>query len=241
MTEDRPAFYALTPGGWRDWWSLLHPPYTAWHLSYVAFGAAVAPHLNVRWLVESLAAFTLALGVAAHALDELRGRPLRTALSDRTLIVAATLSLACALGLGVDGAIRSTGWLWPLMPIGVLLVVSYNLELFGGAVHTDLGFAVAWGAFPAITSYVAQTGTIRPAAVLVAVACVAVSAAQRVLSTPVRKMRRQVVEVTGTMRLRDGSVEPLDGASLRATPERALGLLSIAMPILAIGLVVART
>jgi hypothetical protein len=77
--------------------------------------------------------------------------------------------------------------------------------------------------------------------VLVAGACVAVSAAQRVLSTPVRKMRRQVVEVTGTMRLRDGSVEPLDGASLRAAPERALGLLSIAMPVLAIGLVVART
>ncbi len=27
-----PAFYAAGTGGWRDWWTLLHPPYTAWHL-----------------------------------------------------------------------------------------------------------------------------------------------------------------------------------------------------------------
>ena len=37
---DRPAFYALAGGGWRDLATLLHPPYTAWHLSYVALGAA---------------------------------------------------------------------------------------------------------------------------------------------------------------------------------------------------------
>src|SRR5262249_52444986 len=78
VTDDRPAFYALPTGGWRDWWTLLHPPYTLWHLSYVAIGAAVAPALNLHWLGETLAAFFLALGLAAHALDELRGRPLRT-------------------------------------------------------------------------------------------------------------------------------------------------------------------
>ena len=43
---ERPAFYALRPGGWRDLITLLHPPYTAWHLSYVAFGAAAAPELH---------------------------------------------------------------------------------------------------------------------------------------------------------------------------------------------------
>ncbi len=45
---DRPAFYALTPGGWRDYWSLLHPPYTLWHLSYVAIGAALADQAACR-------------------------------------------------------------------------------------------------------------------------------------------------------------------------------------------------
>ena len=46
--EERPAFYALQPGGWRDYVTLLHPPYTAWHLSYVAIGAATAPIRNSR-------------------------------------------------------------------------------------------------------------------------------------------------------------------------------------------------
>ena len=36
MAESRPAFYAAAPGGWRDWWTLLHPPYTAWHLATAA-------------------------------------------------------------------------------------------------------------------------------------------------------------------------------------------------------------
>jgi hypothetical protein len=40
--EARPAFYALARGGWRDYVTLLHPPYTLWHLSYVAIGAAIA-------------------------------------------------------------------------------------------------------------------------------------------------------------------------------------------------------
>ena len=79
MTEARPAFYALAPGGWRDYVTLLHPPYTAWHLSYVVIGAGLAPKLYEGRLAAALVAFFLALGIAAHALDELNGRPLADA------------------------------------------------------------------------------------------------------------------------------------------------------------------
>jgi len=44
-SEARPAFYALAPGGWRDYVTLLHLPYTLWHLSYVVIGACLAPHV----------------------------------------------------------------------------------------------------------------------------------------------------------------------------------------------------
>ena len=57
---------------------LLHPPYTLWHLSYVAIGATLAPRFDGGRLVATLLAFFLAVGVCAHALDELHGRPLRT-------------------------------------------------------------------------------------------------------------------------------------------------------------------
>src|SRR2546421_13025080 len=90
---ERPAFYALGPGGWRDFVTLLHPPYTAWHLSYVALGAAAAPTVHADRVAATLAAFALPVGVAAHALDELQGRPLRTGLSDRVLIALAISGL----------------------------------------------------------------------------------------------------------------------------------------------------
>ena len=73
--ERRPAFYAAGAGGWRDWWTILHPPYTAWHLSYVVIGASLAPHVDAGRLLATLLAFFLAVGIAAHLLDELHGRP----------------------------------------------------------------------------------------------------------------------------------------------------------------------
>jgi hypothetical protein len=238
--EERPAFYALSPGGWRDYWTLLHPPYTLWHLSYVAIGAALAPRLDVSWLLETLAAFFLAMGVAAHALDELNGRPLRTRIPDGVLWALAVVGVAAAVALGIHGTIEVSPWLWLFIGVGAFLVFAYNLELFGGAFHSDLWFAVAWGAFPVLTAYFAQTATIRIEAVLAAVACAAISAAQRVLSTPVRRLRRHVASVSGELVTLDGEREPLDASSLRAAPERALRWLSLAVPLIALALVVAK-
>jgi hypothetical protein len=239
VSERRPAFYALAPGGWRDWWTLLHPPYTVWHLSYVAFGAATAPVLDLYRLGMTLLGFLLGLGFAAHALDELRGRPLATAIPDRVLQVVAVVSLVGAAAVGVVGVVQVSAWLAVFIAAGVFLVVAYNLELFGGAFHSDLWFAIAWGAFPAITGAFAQDGRLTVAAVLVAGACVAISAAQRELSTPVRRLRRRVAAVDGTITLRDGTVERIGAEAIGAAPEAALKLLSLAMPLLALGLVVA--
>ena len=115
---DRPAFYALRAGGWRDVITLLHPPYTAWHLSYVVLGAAVAPVVHVDRLLAALAAFFLGVGVAAHALDELNGRPLRTRLSDRLLIALAAGGLAGAVAIGVVGAVTVSASLIPCVAAG---------------------------------------------------------------------------------------------------------------------------
>jgi hypothetical protein len=237
---ERPAFYALTPGGWRDYWTLLHPPYTLWHLSYVVMGAALAPTINVRWLVETLIAFFLAMGIAAHALDELRGRPLGTRIHDAVLWALAGVGLAGAVALGIDGAREVSPWIWAFIGAGVFLVPAYNLELFGGLIHSDVWFALAWGAFPVLTASFAQTAHVRTDAIVLAAGCAAISAAQRVLSTPVRRMRRHAALVEGTITMQDGDVESIDAATLRWAPERALRWMSFAMPLLAIGLLLAR-
>jgi hypothetical protein len=237
---DRPAFYALRSGGWRDLITLLHPPYTAWHLSYVALGAAAAPHIYANRLVAALGAFFLAVGISAHALDELHGRPLGTKLIRSTLIVLAATSLIGAVAIGVAGVIVVSPLLAPLVLAGGLLVPAYNLELAGGRFHSDTWFALAWGGFPAFTGYFANALTIRPAGLLVTAACCLLSAAQRQLSTPVRRLRRNTTEVIGQQRLRDGRVIELTRAGLSAPLEGALRALWLAAVLLAIGLVAVR-
>lgn len=240
-----PAFYALAPGGWRDLVTLLHPPYTAWHLSYVALGAAAAPRIHADRLLATLAAFFLAVGIAAHALDELQGRPLRTSLSDRTLIWLAGVSLVGAVGIGVAGLVVVSPTLLPFVAAGGFLVLAYNLELAGGRFHTDFWFAAAWGAFPALTSWWANTLRIDSlgelgAGLLVALSCFGLSVAQRRLSTPVRVLRRKTAALVGEQRLHDGTVVALSAERVAAPLDDALRALSWALAALASGLVALR-
>jgi hypothetical protein len=189
--ETRPAFYALASGGWRDYVTLLHPPYTLWHLSYVAVGAGLASPFSWTRFVAAFVAFALAMGVGAHALDELRGRPLQTRIPDQTLWALAAAGIASATVIGVYACIAWTWWLAPFVAAGAFFVVAYNLELFGGAFHSTLWFALSWGALPALSAYVVEAETLRAEAVAAALYAALLSYAQRVLSTQVRIARRQ--------------------------------------------------
>ena len=236
----RPAFYALRPGGWRDYVTLLHPPYTAWHLSYVVVGGCLAPVVVWGRLGLTVLAFALAMGIGAHALDELQGRPLQTEIPRRVLVGLAVGSVAAACAIGIVVATRTTLWLLAFVAVGAFLVPAYNLELFGGRLHSDVWFALAWGAFPALTAYVAMTGRVRAEAVLAAAWATTLSLAQRRLSSPVRRLRRDVRAVAGEIELADGTREPLTGATLTAAPEAALRLLTASALLAAAALVVLR-
>ena len=221
--EVRPAFYALRSGGWRDYVTLLHPPYTLWHLSYAAVGAALAPHMKWDVLGWTTLAFFLAMGIGAHALDELQGRPLQTLIPARVLIVLAVLSIAGACAIGIVVALDTTLWLLAFVAFGGVVVVAYNLELIDGAIHTSFMFAFAWGAFPVLTAYFASAHTLRGEAIAAAAFAFLTSYAQRVLSTPVRFARRNI-----------GDPE------LARTAEIGLKLIATAMPLLAAALLLAR-
>lgn len=220
----RPAFYSLAPGGWRDYVTLLHPPYTAWHLSYVVLGAALAPEWRPGVLGLALGAFFLGMGVGAHALDELQGRPLQTRIGKRTLLVLASWSLVGAAAIGVGTAMYTSLGLLVFVAVGSFIAVAYNLELFGGRFHGTLWFALGWGALPVLATYYAVAETIRAEAVVAAVFAALVSWTQRVLSTPVRLQRRQ-----------EGALKA-DGRQF----ELALRILSAAMVALAVALVLVR-
>ena len=226
----RPAFYALTPGSWRDYLTILHPPYTVWHLSYVVLGAALSPTLHLERLGGTLLAFLLAVGIGAHALDELKGRPLGTHIPDRVLIVMAASSIGGAIALGVIGSIAIDVRLLAFTLFGGFIVVAYNLELFAGRFHNDFWFAAAWGSFPMITAYWINAGNVTLGAGAVATLCFLASAAQRALSKRVRRVRRGVWEGRAVA----GIAQEEMGATL-TVPERALKLLNLGVVLVAIG------
>lgn len=236
----RPAYYAGRPGPWGDWWTLLHPPYTLWHISYVAIGASLAPVLDATRLAGTCVAFLLAVGVGAHALDELNGRPLRTNIRSRTLTVVAIGSIVAAVVLGLI----ATQWvglgLVPFIVTGAFLVPAYNLEWLGGRLHTDVMFAFSWGAFPVLVSYFAQAESIDVVALLAAAAAFALSAAQRALSTPARDLRRRALRVDAELEFIGGEIKRIDAAALLQPLERALRATSWGLVALAAALVVHR-
>jgi hypothetical protein len=236
----RPAFYALRSGGWRDYVTLLHLPYTAWHLSYVAIGAALSAAFDWARLWPALVAFGLAVGIGAHALDELNGRPLRTRIPHHVLVALAVFSVAGAVAIGVVGIVTVDAWLAVFVAAGAFIVVVYNLESFRGRFHSDFWFGAAWGAFPLLTAYFATAETIAAPAIAGAAFAFATSLAQRRLSTQVRDFRRRVAGVNGTLERRDGTSESLTKERLMAPAEGALQALTAAMVAVAVALVIMR-
>jgi hypothetical protein len=235
----RPAFYALAPGGWRDLVTVLHPPYTLWNASNVAIGAAAATHVHAGRLAAAIAAFFLAVGIGAHSLDELHGRPLGTQLSRRALLALAIGGLGGALAIGIAGTIFVSPTLAPLVLAGGFIAPAYNLELFGGRFHTDFWLAASWGGFSAFTGWWVNSLGLHSAREAIAagaavLACFFLTTVQRRLSTPVRELRRRTLAVEGEQRLSDGTIRRLDREGLTAPLDGALRGLSIAVPLLAI-------
>lgn len=223
----------------------MHPPYTLWHVSNVAIGAAMAPHIYAGRLAAAIAAFFLAVGVGAHALDELHGRPLGTQLSRRTLLALAIGGLGGALAIGIAGIVFVSPTLAPLVLAGGFIAPAYNLEWFGGRFHTDFWLAASWGGFSAFTGWwVNSLGLHSPREAIAAgaavLACFFLTTVQRRLSTPVRQLRRRTVAVKGEQHLADGTVQQLDRDDLARPLDGALRGLSIAVPLLAVAMIALR-
>jgi heme O synthase-like polyprenyltransferase len=239
-SETKPAFYALARGGWRDYVTLLHPPYTAWHLSYVVVGGCLAPAVAWGRLGAAVVAFALAVGIGAHALDELTDRPLRTTIPDSVLVALAAVAITGACAIGLLGAVTFRPWLALFVPVGLFLVLAYNLELAGGRFHSNLWFGLAWGGFPLLCGYAAVAGELRAVAFVAAGFAVLHSLAQRALSNHVRFLRRRVTAVRGEIEIRGRGSEEIGADWLVAPAERALRLLTGATILLAVALVAAR-
>ncbi len=243
-SENGPAFYAqpkfFTRTRQREWWTLLHPPYTLMHLSFVVIGACLAGPVNTVRLVLTLAAFFLAVGVGAHALDELKGRPLSTSIPTWQLVAASGIGLGGAVALGIVGLFLVSAYLAIFIVVGATIALAYNLELFHARLHSDVVFALAWGGFPLLTAYFAQHANVSVPALFASAFAAFISQTQRELSSPARDIRRRTASIDGVQVLLDGTAVPLTSQSMLAPLERALRSLCWATFALALSLLYLR-
>lgn len=225
---------------WARWFNTLHWPYTLWHLSYVVIGASLADQLDWALLGWTALAFFLGMGVAAHCYDLLQGDPLRLGIKPRYLGIVGALALtgAVAIGLVQISLGNVSVWLLEAVAIGILLVLGYNLEWPG--LHGDWQFAAGWAVFPFLVGYFAQGIDFGPAVAALGIFLFLTALVQRILSTRVRYLRRQVGKATVTLETwHEGQQEWLFGAMelkpwLLAPDEKALAWLSAAMALLAV-------
>jgi hypothetical protein len=192
------------------------------HLSLVAIGGCLVGPVNAARLWVTLGAFFLAVGLGAHSLDELHGRPLKTSIPKWQLVGASCLGVGGAVVLGIIGMVLISAYLGVFILVGVLIAVGYNLELFEGRLHTGLVLVLGWGAFPVLTSFYAQHAHLTVAAFIAAAFGALLTQIQRQLSTPARDLRRRTKMVEGTIIRNDGTSEPITAQSLLMPLERAL-------------------
>jgi hypothetical protein len=109
------------------------------------------------------------------------------------------------------------------------VVVAYNLELFGGRFHGDAWLVLGWSVPPILAAYLAAAGNITWQALAAAAFGSFLILAQRRLSTPIRQVRRRLLDATDEAR-----AELIRGA------EDALRAMSAAVVCLAVALVILR-
>ena len=210
------------------------------HLSLVTVGACLVGPVNAVKLVVTLAAFFLAVGVGAHALDELHSRPMKTAIPSSHLVGAAIIGLGGAVALGIIGMFIVSPYLALFIVVGVVIAVGYNLEILDGRLHTAAVVDLGWGAFPILTAYFAQHHGISLASLFAAAFGALLTRIQQVLSTPARDPRRRSQSVEGEIVHLDGTSTPITRASLLLPLERALMTLCWAGAVIAVSLLLLR-
>jgi hypothetical protein len=192
------------------------------HLSLVTIGGCLVGPVNAVRLVETLVAFFLALGIGAHALDELQGRPLKTTIPKWQLVSAAVFGFSGAVALGVLGMFLVSYYMAVFIVVGAFFALAYNLELFSGRLHTPLVLVLSWGAFPILAAYYAQHATVNVGAFAAAAFGALIVQIQRLLSTPARELRRRTASVEGIITKVDGTSTAITAQTILRPLERSL-------------------
>ncbi len=192
----RKTWYAAEGSKLAELWTILHLPYTAMSLSFLAIGFGISG--VQRWDVFAwiMIAYFLGLGIAAHTFDQLPGQGSSYVkyLTPRELITIGLAAVSAAVMIGIYWMVELAAWhlLW-IIPLQTFFVVAYPYAKFAkGFFHNDISFAFSFGFVPVMAGYYINTLTLNPEFLPWAVVAALISGIEITLSRYVRKWRHNV-------------------------------------------------
>lgn len=239
------AWYARGGSKFREFYTIMHLPYTSMVLSFVLIGAALSPTIHPNRVALTLVAYFLGLGLSAHALNELHVSHWTEALGKRELTGLFAFPLVAAVVIGsygmlelfaASGSIVAPSTLLTFIVLETFFLFAYNTDAFNGRFHSDIWFAFSWAALPTLISYYVNALTVTSEAILVAIAMAATAGIEINLSRWCKDFRRR--SSLTEMRFADGTRQSMNTRQLLARPEKSLKLIVLAVDLMAIGLIV---
>ena len=151
------------PLKFRAFIGMLFLPYTGMCISFTIIGSMLSESILWDRVLSIFIIYFLALGVSAHAADNLGSKKIKPW---GNFFTTFELKLMVIGGLSVSYAI---GIYYIIIFVPLLLIIAiiegfflfaYNFELFNGFFHNNFWFAVSWGSLPLLAGFVIQTNSI---------------------------------------------------------------------------------
>jgi hypothetical protein len=138
--------------------------------------------------------YFLALGVSAHAADNLGSKKIKPwgnffTTFELKLMVIGGLSVSYALGIYY--IVTFVPLLLIIAIIEGFFLFAYNYELFNGFFHNNFWFAISWGSLPLLAGFVIQTNSISILSLIASIGAFLVAYIEIRISRKYKELKRK--------------------------------------------------
>jgi hypothetical protein len=181
------------PLKFRAFIGMLFLPYTGMCVSFTIIGSMLSESIQWDRVLSIFVIYFLALGVSAHAADNLGSKKIKpwgsffTAFELKLMVIG---GLSVSYALGIYYIITFVPLLLIIAIIEGFFLFAYNFELFNGFFHNNFWFAVSWGSLPLLAGFVIQTNSISLLSLLSSIIAFLVAYSEIRISRKYKELKR---------------------------------------------------
>src|ERR671910_1044091 len=182
------------PLKFRAFIGMLFLPYTGMCVSFTIIGSMLSESIQWDRVLSIFVIYFLALGVSAHAADNLGSKKIKpwgsffTAFELKLMVIG---GLFVSYVLGIYYIITFVPLLLIIAIIEGFFLFAYNFELFNGFFHNNFWFAISWGSLPLLAGFVIQTNSISILSLIASIIAFLVAYVEIRISRKYKELKRK--------------------------------------------------